>query len=125
MKINLNKAVLKQMDERVAAIVSEWAARYHKRSISVQDRDFLYVPEDARVTLLNLATGASGQAQAAGDFAGMTSLSPCARVPLPVGVVAVVTGFFCGVPFLEIVQGTGTPSRILASGAPELQEVAR
>jgi hypothetical protein len=122
-KINLNKKVLGQMDERVATLVSEWAARYHKRAISVQDRDSLYVPEDARVTLLNLATGASGQAQAAGDFAGMTSLSPNARVPLPVGVVAVVTGFFCGVPFCEITQGTGTPSRSLTAGAPELQEV--
>jgi len=53
----------------------------------------------------NLATHVQVHARAAGEFAGMTKLSPTAEIPLPVGVVAVEEGYFLGHPFLTIYQG--------------------
>lgn len=106
MKVRLNKTTLAAMPKPVRGIVEEWRGRYGKAFISVQDKPTFYAWEDSRVTMINLLTGASGTARAAGEFAGWTNLSPTAAIPLPRGVVAVEQGFYCGVPFLTVWQGT-------------------
>lgn len=108
MKIRLNKATVAAMPEQVRALVTDWQAQYRKAMITVKDVDGFYAWEDARVTMINLLTGAAGKEQAAGEFAGYTRLNPCDRIPVPHGCVAVETGFHCGVPFLTIYQGTAT-----------------
>jgi hypothetical protein len=108
MKVRLNKTVMAQMDSRVGEIVSEWKARFGKAFISVEHRQYFYANEDARVTMINLATDAKASAQASGDFAGKTNLSPTAAIPLADGVVAIEQGFFCGVPYLTIYQHSPT-----------------
>lgn len=105
MKIRINKNTLADMPDAVRAIVQTWKAQYGKAFVSVENREGFFPNEDARVTLLDLRSGATASAQAAGAFAGYTKLSPGAEVPLPVGVVAIEQGFFCGVPFLAIYQG--------------------
>jgi hypothetical protein len=106
MKVRLNKQTLASMDSRVRNIVSEWKAETRRNFISVENRQSFGVPENARVTMLNLSTGAAASAQAAGDFAGYTNLSPCATIPLPIGVVAIVREIFLGQHFLTIYQGS-------------------
>jgi hypothetical protein len=106
MRIRLNKTTLSQMPEAVRQIVTEWQARYRKATISVENHPGFYASEDAKVTMINLGTGRAATAQAAGEFAGMTRLSPCDVIPLPVGVVAIEQGFFCGTPFLTVHQGS-------------------
>lgn len=105
MKVTLSKSVLQQMPEQVRSLVVAWQQRYHKRQISVVDAAKFSADEDSKVTMINLASGVSGSARVAGEFAGMTNLSPTAYIPLPVGCVAVETGFFCGTPFLTLWQG--------------------
>lgn len=105
MKVRLNKATLQQMPAQVREIVTAWREKYGKATISVENTQGFYASEDARVTLLNLGTGRTATAQAAGEFAGMTRLSPCDVINLPVGVVAIEQGFFCGTPFLTVWQG--------------------
>lgn len=105
MKLRLNKSTLSQMPEQVRALVTEWRDQHHKSFVSVETTPSFFVPEDARCTIINLLTGVTGSAQAAGEFAGFTKLGPCDPVPLPEGCTAVITGFFCGVPFCDIKQG--------------------
>jgi hypothetical protein len=112
MKVRLNKAVLSEMDSQVREVVAAWKARYGKAFISVENRPSFYTSEDARVTMLNLFSGVSQTAQAAGAFAGATKLSPCAEVPLPSGTVAIVEEFFCGTPYLTIYQSS--PKQVAA-----------
>ena len=107
MKVHLNKTTLSQMPEQVRDIVLAWKNRYRKTTISVKNTTTgFYAAEDAHVTMINLKTGASAHAQAAGEFAGFTKLSPGSLIPLPVGVVAVEEGFFCGYPVLTVWQGS-------------------
>ena len=108
MRVRTNKALLDQMPVAVRTAVATWHARYRKRFISVENATSFCPSEDSHVTLFNLTTGVQGSARTAGEFAGMTRLSPCDPIPLPVGVVAVETGFFCGTPFLTIWQGCPT-----------------
>lgn len=112
MRVRLNKTTLSQMPEQVRAIVLAWRNRYRKTMISVTNTTGFYAAEDAHVTLINLGTGVSAHAQAAGEFAGFTRLSPADLIPLPVGVVAVEEGFFCGTPVLTVWQGS--PEQIKA-----------
>jgi hypothetical protein len=106
MKIRLNKESLSQMDERVRAIVADWKNQYRKSFITVENCDGFYADEDAKVTLINILTNKIVSAQVAGDFAGCTKLSPTAKIPVNIGVVAIVTGFFLGRPYLNIYQGS-------------------
>jgi len=106
MKVRINKKLLADMPIEVRVLVNEWRAKYGKSFISVEHCETFCPDEDARVTVINLATGASQTERVAGEFAGMTRLSPTAEIPLPVGVVAVETGFFCGTPWLTIHQGS-------------------
>ncbi len=106
MKIRLNKTTLAEMPAPVRALVESWSTRHRKRFISVENSTGFYAAENARITMINLATGKTASAQAAGDFAGMTQLSPTDKIPLAPGIVAIEDGFFCGVPFLQIHQGT-------------------
>lgn len=94
------------MPDPVRAIVTDWKARSRKAFVSVENVTGFFASEDARVTLINLATGKEASTQAAGEFAGMTALSPTDRIPLAPGIVAVETGFFCGHPFCNIYQGS-------------------
>jgi len=94
------------MDPQVREIIQRWRDRYHKAFFSVEQRTSFWAPEDAHVTKINLLTQATASAQAAGEFAGLTQLSPTAEIPLPVGMVAVVEEFFCGVPCLTLYQGS-------------------
>jgi len=94
------------MPDQVRALVTEWRDRWHKACISVKTVTEFHADEDAKVTVFNLLTGASKSARVAGEFAGMTSLSPCATIPLPEGCVAVASGFFCGHPWLTVYQGS-------------------
>ena len=104
MKLRLNRAVMDQMPAELRAMVSAWRAQYGRAFISVENRDGFTADEDSRVTLINLDTKKTASAQVAGDFSGMTQLSPTANIPLAPGVVAVETGFFLGVPFLNVFQ---------------------
>jgi hypothetical protein len=104
MKVRLNKNVLSDMPEPVRVIVQEWRDRYRKVHVSVVNCDRFMPSEDSKVAVINLFTGNSLTVRTAGDFAGMTKLSPCAVVPLPEGCVAVETGFFMGQPWLSIYQ---------------------
>jgi hypothetical protein len=106
MKVRLNKQTLAQMPEAVRSIVAEWKARTRRTFISVENVQQFYPGEDAKVTMLNLTTGVSQYARAAGEWAGMTRLSPTAAVPLPVGIVAIVTEIFLGQHYLTIYQGS-------------------
>lgn len=92
------------MPEQVRAIVGAWRDQYRKNFISVETVEGFYADEDSKVTMINLLTDATQSAQAAGDFAGHTKLSPCAKIPLAEGVVAVVTGFFLGHPYCYVYQ---------------------
>lgn len=105
MKLRLNKTTLAQMPQQVRYIVQDWRGRYGKTHISVETCPNFYIDEDARVTMINLMTNSQQTEQAAGDFSGMTRLSPASQIMLPEGMVAVVTGFFLGVPYLNIFQG--------------------
>ena len=105
MKLRLNKPALAQMQADVRALVIDWKERYNKAFITVENTDGFYADEDAKVTMINLLTEKTVSAHVAGEFAGYTKLSPTAKIPLQEGVVAVVTGFFCGHPYLNIYQG--------------------
>jgi hypothetical protein len=94
------------MPEPVRARVQQWAAQYKKKTIRVETTTSFFADEDNRVEMINLFSGSTARAQVAGAFSGMTTLSPNARIPLEPGVVAIVTGFFLGVPFLELYQGS-------------------
>ena len=117
MKLTLNRNLLKQMPAQVGDAVKEWATQYHKRTISVNCVKTFSPGEDAKVTMVNLLTNASQTEHAAGEFAGLTRLSPCATIPLPYGCMAVVTGFYCGTPYLELYT-----SAEQKPGAVQLQE---
>ena len=108
MKLRLNKQTLSQMPTQVREIVTEWKARHNKAFITVENTNGFYPSEDAKVSMINLLTEKQQTARVAGEFAGMTPLSPTAKVPLTEGMVAVVTGFFCGHPYLNIYQGGNT-----------------
>jgi hypothetical protein len=105
MKIRLNKQTLSEMSPEVRAIVLAWKTKTRKTTISVETRPNFFIEEDARYTVINLATQESKSARAAGEWAGITGLLPGAECPLPVGVVVIETGYFLGVPFLNIYQG--------------------
>lgn len=120
MKIPLNKKTLADMPQEVRSVVSEWQTRSRKRFISVTDATHFYSPEDAHVTLINLAAGVSQSARVAGSWAGTTPFRPNERVPLPRGVVAVVTGFFLGVAYCEIYQGTAETAGALPGSTQKL-----
>src|SRR3990167_9028351 len=98
MKVRLNKRVFSDMDSQVATLVKTWAARYRKVHIRVVTTTTFYPGEDAHVTIVNLTSGAQQHERVAGEFAGLTRLSPTSEISLPYGCVAVVTGFFCGTP---------------------------
>jgi hypothetical protein len=104
MKLRLNKKVLAEMPAPVRSFVIEWRYRWHKNFISVVNRSDVPMQEDAKVTVINLLTGAHRTERVAGEFAGMTKLSPTDNLQLPAGCVAVVTGIFLGHPWLTIYQ---------------------
>lgn len=104
MKVRITKQLLSDMPHQVRVIVKEWRACHRKAFISVNNVTSFYPGEDAKVVMINLATGAAKQEQVAGEFAGMTKLSPTDAVPLPPGCVAVVTGFFLGHAWLTVYQ---------------------
>lgn len=106
MKLRLNKKTLAEMPAPVRSLVIEWRDRWHKSFISVETRPSFYLQEDAQVTLINLLTDKQQTERVAGEFAGMTKLSPTDEITLPVGMVAVVTGIFLGHPWLTIYQGS-------------------
>lgn len=106
MKVRLNKQVLAEMPEPVRALVLDWKNRHRKSFISVVNTTKLCLQEDAKVTLINLLSGRQQTERVAGEFAGMTRLSPTADLTLSEGMVAVVTGFFCGHPWLTIYQAS-------------------
>jgi hypothetical protein len=108
MKLRLNKKVLAEMPEPVRRLVVEWRDKWHKSAINVVNKPEFYAQEDAKVVMINLITGAQLTQRVAGEFAGMTKLSPTATVPVPEGCVAVVSGFFLGNPWMTIYQGGKT-----------------
>ena len=114
MKLRLNKKVMAEMPDQVRALVQDWKDRWHKANISVQTVTQFCPSEDAKVVVINLLTTESKAVRVAGEWAGMTELSPTATVPLPEGCVAVVSGIFLGHPWLTLYQG-GKPQ--LAGGA--------
>ena len=105
MKLRLNKRTLADMPPPVRTLVTEWRNRWHKTHISVCTRTEFCPGEDAKVVMINLLTGVAVQQRVAGEWAGMTRLSPTDNIPLPEGCVAVVTGIFLGHPWLTVYQG--------------------
>lgn len=112
MKLRLNKATLAQMPEQVRQIVEDWKRTSRKAFISVETRPTFWAQEDAKVTLINLLTEKQQTERVAGDWAGYTRFAPNSQVPLPAGVVAVVTGIFLGHHWLTIYQGQDTTTQI-------------
>lgn len=108
MKLRLNKATLAQMPEAVRTIVQDWKATSRKAFISVENRPTFWAQEDAKVTLVNLLTDKQQTERVAGECAGVTRLAPNAHIPLPEGMVAVVTGIFLGHHWLTIYQSSPT-----------------
>jgi len=106
MKLRLNKKVLAEMPAPVRSLVIEWRDRWHKSFILVVNRTDVPMQEDAKVTVVNLLTEAQQTERVAGEFAGMTRISPTANLVLPAGCVAVVTGIFLGHPWLTIYQAS-------------------
>jgi hypothetical protein len=106
-KVRINKQLLADMPPQVRNIVTNWKARHRKSFINVNEAKQILPPEDATVTMINLATGAQKEQRVAGEFAGFTHLSPTAIIPLPPGCVCVCHGFFLGVPWLSIYQNGG------------------
>lgn len=104
MKLRLNKKVLAEMPAPVRSLVMEWRDRWHKSFISVCNRTEVPMQEDAKITVINLLTESQQTERVAGEFAGLTRLSPTDNLPLPTGCVAVVTGIFLGHPWLTIYQ---------------------
>lgn len=102
MKYRINKALLADLPPPVARVVADWQAEHRKTYISIEDTAQFYVQEDARFHAINLATGASCQVRAGGEWAGVTNLMPGGRCALPANNVVVATGFFCGEPWLTI-----------------------
>ena len=92
------------MPEQVRTIVSNWQKQYHKAFISVENADKCCPHEDAKVTIINLFTEKQQTERVAGEMAGYTKLSPTSTIPLPPGIIAVETGFFCGTPYCNILQ---------------------
>lgn len=105
MKLRLNKKTLAEMPTPVRALVQDWRDKWHKSFISVCTRSEVPMQEDAKITVINLLANTQQTERVAGEFAGMTKLSPTDNLPLPHGCVAVVSGFFCGHPWLTIYQG--------------------
>lgn len=110
-KVRINKSFLASIPEPLRSIVAEWKLQYRKAKITVTRCDQFYASEDARITAISLLTGAEVSVRAAGEFAGLTKLSPTARIPVVPGVLFIERGFFCGVPFLTIYESTnGQPA---------------
>ena len=103
-KLRINKSTLAAMPAPVRSIVQEWQGQYRKAFVRVRRAASFIAGESARVTVINLSTGAGQREVVAGEFAGFTRLSPTASIPLPADCVAVETGFFCGEPYLYIHQ---------------------
>ena len=103
-RIRINKALLADMPEQVRNLVMDWKNQYGKAFVRVERCASFCAEESSRVTMISLANGKSQREVVAGEFAGMTRLSPTAQIPVPEGCTAVETGFFCGEPFLVIHQ---------------------
>jgi len=92
------------MPEPVRQVVQEWALKHRRRQIAVEWRDSVFVHEDARYTVLNLLNGASQTERAAGEYAGMTRLSPTSEIPVVNGCVVIEDRIFLGQYFLTVYQ---------------------
>lgn len=103
-KTRITKQLLADMPSPVRNMVIDWKNQYRKAFVRVERCQSFCAEESARVTMFNLLTGAGQREVVAGEFAGMTRLSPTAQIPVPEGCVAVEAGFFCGEPFLVIHQ---------------------
>lgn len=117
MKISITQKVLADMPPQIAAAVSEWKSRHKKKFFTLSNVASFYPGEDAKVQMFNLLTGASKEQRVAGEWAGMSQLSPTDAVPLPPGCAAVVTGFFLGRPWLTIYQNGNQPTVAAIGGA--------
>lgn len=102
MKYKLNKANLAKIPGPIRKMVEGWRLLYRKSTISVERCTKVYVQEDARYTAFSLDLSVSQTERAAGEWAGLTRLSPTAEIALPPGCTLVATGFFCGVPWLTL-----------------------
>lgn len=105
------------MPEHVRSVVQEWHQRHRKAFISVVDSATVPMQEDARVTVVNLLNGMVQSERVAGEWAGLTKLSPTGSATLPPHCVAVCSGFFLGVPWLTIYQSPGQSGKQLTSAA--------
>jgi hypothetical protein len=108
-KISISKKVLSDMPPQIAAVVSDWKTRHKKKFFTLSNVASFYPGEDAKVEMFNLLTGKSKEQRVAGEWAGVSQLSPTDSVPLPPGCAAVVTGFFLGRPWLTIYQNGDQP----------------
>jgi hypothetical protein len=104
MKIRLNKKVLADMPDLVRENVLRWREKYKKVTIQIENCTSFYTREDELIHMINILTGVQVGARTAGEYAGLTRLSPVDQIDLEPEVVAVCTGFFCGVPYLKIYQ---------------------
>lgn len=102
MKIRLNKKTIAALPAEVRTLVLAWKEQWHKAAFAVKYASRFYVEEDARFTGFSADLKKSLSIRAAGEWAGLTELTPGSHCPLPPGCTMVATGFFCGEPWLTI-----------------------
>lgn len=101
-KVSINAALIKSLPKAVAEQVIEWKKQYRKRRIRIKNTEQVRVSEDSYYTAYSPEFSSSKTIQAAGEFAGMTSLSPTALIDIPFGAAVVEEQIFCGTPYLTI-----------------------
>lgn len=125
MSTRITKAFLATLPEPARVRVEEWRERYKRATVSVKDAEYLYFDEDAKVTMINLTTGKAADARGAGEFAGHAGLQPGKTMPLPRGIMAVVSGFFLGHAWLSIYRGAATIPALQENNQKDLAPAAQ
>jgi len=106
-KVRITKAVLAQLPEQLAEMIAEWKREYHKAHFSVEDCTEFYAGEDDHLRAFSPDFKSSARLRVAGEWAGLTGVTPGDRCPLPVGCVVAATGIFCGWPWLHVYTNQG------------------
>ena len=111
MKLSISTKNLAGLPAPLAEKIREWGARYRKRQFSVSYATKVNCREDARYTAFSADFSRAVSQKAAGEFAGMTPLSPTAVIEIPSGSTVVEEDIFLGCPSLTVFHNhTVTPT---------------
>jgi len=115
MKVRINAAVLSQLPPVLREIVEKFRKEKRKSHFNIEYRRKVFCQEDATYTAFSPDLSKKVVQRAAGEWAGMTRLSPTAEINLPPGGTIVETGYFLGVPFLNIFHNNEEDCRLLVA----------